>query len=1372
MKLDDIKNLSKDQAFEAVSKWSGISVGDLKGVYRVESSSGTDPKAFQEGVHGPESTAYGHFQITNSTLKGVQEQTGLKIDRNDFNQSLWAAGYVLKQNMAAFNNDSAMALGAFKEGTSREAATNSTARAYVAKVRGTAPVDMPEDQFTAGASQNRDILRQLGGAYTLTADNLMNTRAADIREATRGMKAEKESDIPGFQRRAAELAAGAAAINALDKGENTPYNAMDAVRTAVRRAPADEVSVKMTTPGAPAPDLDASGLVAATTADMAKGAEQYAKDSSVSFATAAEAAFENQSVIKQLSRMADNDAKRAANFDPEYLFDQARLDHYRKDERQFTHDELVHLSDASSLEDEKRIIAEIEGRRQRDYEINARGGSVAMTAGLLAGVADPVGWVAGFGAGKVAQVAMAGRTSLIARAGFAALENSAANVAITGMLDASGGYVSDHDYLMAGLTGATLGAAFGAAAKGLDETMARVSKGVESYNFSLQVEALKRVGPDGTPEQFQAAMRDIELERANQRVLTDDVLLAPVSEDQRISPLAGQEPATPEARAGVDGAEGNPFITGENPDLRMEVKARHGLDSITDEAERNVATEFYARAERAVKRNPIDLKKVTSLLTKLPEGVASWLESTGVRMARSQNPIMQWVAGNLSEVSTGAAGRQRTASILKSQLEDHGRAMWGDYNANFEMWRKAQKVGVWDEFTTGKARQDYDRAVALEVNARRFSSAADDAARNVDAHVKAGADAWERAMERMRAWQQKVQTVGHEALGTSSRGYMPQKLDPQKLLEWERAGKMGALENHFAQQFVDQLGMDEANAIKVARDYLGYAKRRALGGLDVPANLHDADMADALEEALAKAGVYGQETIDRFRERFQRGGAGHTKARKLDMDLTGHVLDPKTNQYVPLMEFYSTDMSKLYQSYMGRVTGEVALAQHGVYGSPAIKSMREAMMHGPQAATPAELESFDEFINDMLGRRGGDGNPGLRTAMSNARQLASMRYLGGMAITQAAELTQLVHHLGLNSFMKSIPLFRNLFEEVRAGGGAKLVDQIEVYGGYLDAEARFHFPFEEAGQVRLYGHDSPGIATKLIRSAGRQFMHISGHRAIHKFQMKMAVEQIGVKALRAAREGATPHHLLADMGFTPEKLALIREDLPNIATFDAKGNLRDLDFSKTQNPAAVAEFIQATQRGARQIIQGHFRGETGKYATDTLGQFLTQFRSFSITSAEKQWRRVATNAGVATAGLYLIGQMAIAAPIHLAKVHMLAQGKSGSEKKKYLEDNTNPAAFARSLVNYSSLTGVMDVPLDAMMGVAGAMGAPVGENAKIGTRGIEGWNPTLGYVGQGIRAGGRLLYNPSGDTLAKFGKAALPGANLPYLVPMVNIMAD
>ncbi|MCL5460343.1 hypothetical protein M3M33_17025, partial [Loigolactobacillus coryniformis] len=60
-------------------------------------------------------------------------------------------------------------------------------------------------------------------------------------------------------------------------------------------------------------------------------------------------------------------------------------------------------------------------------------------------------------------------------------------------------------------------------------------------------------------------------------------------------------------------------------------------------------------------------------------------------------------------------------------------------------------------------------------------------------------------------------------------------------------------------------------------------------------------------------------------------------------------------------------------------------------------------------------------------------------------------------------------------------------------------------------------------------------------------------------------------------------------------------------------------MTKITDPVARNATIQAVWRGTNQIIQGTYIGERGKWAHDGWQQLLTQFRTFSLVSMEKQW---------------------------------------------------------------------------------------------------------------------------------------------------------
>ena len=591
-------------------------------------------------------------------------------------------------------------------------------------------------------------------------------------------------------------------------------------------------------------------------------------------------------------------------------------------------------------------------------------------------------------------------------------------------------------------------------------------------------------------------------------------------------------------------------------------------------------------------------------------------------------------------------------------------------------------------------------------------------------------------------------------------------------MEWQAKSPktFNALRDKFADKFIGELGLDEPAARKLADDYLQYARTRATGGVDTPGNVRDTSIGGPLYDALLKAGVVSEEATGRAAKQNAKGGASFTKKR-LDIDLNDTFHDPVSGQDIPLTDFYVTDMSKLYSRYSSRLTGEVALAQYGVYGRQGVQGIRDAMTLGPNPAKANELAAFDDFIGDMLGS-GQDGSGLARSVSTNVRLLTSMKFLGGMGITQAAELMQMTHILGVDAALKSVPILRQLFSDVRAMKGSNLVKELELYGHYLDADAKFQFPSEVQGEYRTYGQDTPGLMSRTIRASAHGFQKLSAHQAIHRYQMKMATEQIASRTLRDINAGKDLGKFVKDMGFDDKTVAMIKDDLPNVATFDDKGRVLNLDLSKTKNPEAMSRFVTAVRRGSAQIIQGSFRGEKGRYANNVLGQILTQFRTFSLISAEKGMARTLGLAGPTVGAMYIIGQMMMSLPLQIARVQLAASGMDRQKQKKYLDENLSAMALARASMNYSSLTGILDVPTDLAMGIGGAFGLPVGENAKLGTRGIEGSLPVLGYLGGGMSSTGRFLYNPTAQNAVKAGRTWLPGSNLPYLTPFLNQLSQ
>jgi len=244
------------------------------------------------------------------------------------------------------------------------------------------------------------------------------------------------------------------------------------------------------------------------------------------------------------------------------------------------------------------------------------------------------------------------------------------------------------------------------------------------------------------------------------------------------------------------------------------------------------------------------------------------------------------------------------------------------------------------------------------------------------------------------------------------------------------------------------------------------------------------------------------------------------------------------------------------------------------------------------------------------------------------------------------------------------------------------------------------------------------------------------------------------------------------MGFTDELVQALKADLPQVAEWDANGKLVGWDLTRVSDPATAEAFAQAVHRGVSQIIQGTFIGERNKWLHNDYLKLMLQLRTFGITATEKQLGRTVMlhgggAKGYAYAGGILLGQMAMALPLHLARIHLAAAGRG--DREEFIKQSTAPGALALALMNYSSISGSAGDILDLVaalgsgwMGEEGreVIGARTGQATSVGRL-----IPAAGSIDAAFKVlgGQSSLYN---------AVKQLPFSNLPYLQPWVGMTKE
>ena len=797
-----------------------------------------------------------------------------------------------------------------------------------------------------------------------------------------------------------------------------------------------------------------------------------------------------------------------------------------------------------------------------------------------------------------------------------------------------------------------------------------------------------------------------------------------------------------------------------------DVIKRYGLDTLdtTDSrgrAEQKAIAQLIHDSEEWLKANPQDVDKMRTIM----KNSLFDARTPGLILAEADNPVLKAVAGILVENTMGGSGRRVTAALRKAQWEREfvGNAVVavGSHYETFRNKRLGVLKGIADDLSDAKTRKEFNDAVYMEVNARSLGQEISSAP-----EVKAAADALEVSYERMLKAQKDVRTVGWGALPENSRGYMPRITDKRQWLTLSTERKQ-ALHKALAEQFQERGDMDAAFADRVASKYLDHISTNANGGHEIPANVHDPMALDYVQEAMKAAGMTEAE-VREFASRMARGGPSHTKAR-LDLDVLKEYTDADGKTF-RLMDIMETDPIELLRGQARRVSGEVALTQHGVMGSAGLKLLRRAAEKAQKAGDAGHvkgMEAFDQVAAEMLGRPFGDEMP---TWMEGALTANAASNLGFMGWMQMGELINTAAGLGVLDTMKMVSDFPRLMQEVKVlakGGKVEngILGSLEVSGAEFGlAGYKMITQYDNPSSIHAaVGRQDSGTLIKSVRVMGHKLGTVSLHRIIQATQVRGVAEQITKKSLRYIREGKESK-ALADMGFTPDMVERIKAELPAIAKWDANGTLASLDMTKASDPALIGDFIATVNRGAGQLIQDTFIGEKGAWQHSNLGKVMTQFRSFPITAMEKQWGRLRGMHGAPAA----LGIIMAAAPLgfamYAARTAVNAIGRPDSDE--YIERQFQPLAVGRGLMNYIGALGLAPDMMDALTAVVvpDDLKKEWGLQTRVGSSPtLGGIVPVVGYADTWLRAANNLD-NPHAIV------RALPFSNAPWTVPLINLL--
>lgn len=793
-----------------------------------------------------------------------------------------------------------------------------------------------------------------------------------------------------------------------------------------------------------------------------------------------------------------------------------------------------------------------------------------------------------------------------------------------------------------------------------------------------------------------------------------------------------------------------------------------GVDGMmrTDPARAKYLSEMYASSESWVAKNPVDEARLADLYSRMGR-MAPVLASTGQQLLRSQHPVLRKFVGTVLESTTGASGRRSSAAIDKFMMERLYFTELEKLPHLQSLYRRRNGTGPVSEFLSRKNTQQFNRDLTQYMNALLYNRELPEVA----PEVRVAARAFERFYDKPRMDMQRVGAPGAEGMPSNSRGYFPRKFRPEAIQGMSNSQRR-ALTGEYSRQ-LNLLWDNVAMADRVAAQIVEHARIASLGGVEIPANVYSKSAVPLLREAIAKSGVgearLSDAEIDKLVKRITNKAPQYTKKR-LELDIDSTIRDPETGEQFSMLDFYETDQMKLALNYGRRTSGEIALAKYGIMGDEGLALIRDSMSIGKdgvrlsgQALDDAKA-AFDQVAAEMMGRPYGKSD-WFRTA-DNLRMLVASTRLGGMAFTQLGESANAVPALGVSHALSSVKSMPRLLAELRSGKPNPMLSSIENISGEIGTEYKVNFPFQNLDDTFVHGAEQMGTFTKVVRTTANAVPHLNGWHYVHAVQVRGMAEEILHKTMKQAKGAKADMTMLNDMGITQQMVDNLRDNLDAVAKFDAKGKMTEFDIMGMSDPKLAHDFAQAINRGAKQIIQGSFVGETGKWAHNDLLRILFQFRTFSIQSQEKQWTRVAAAKGAFKTFGFMVGAMSWALPIHFARIQINALGRE--DRKEYVESQLDPLVLGRALFNYGALTGLSSDMFDVGIAGLGTFEGVTGTNIDIDRSNVRGISdgdiagviPAAGYVNQLMRS------VTSGDVDALL--RMFPGSNIPYLVPLFN----
>lgn len=955
------------------------------------------------------------------------------------------------------------------------------------------------------------------------------------------------------------------------------------------------------------------------------------------------------------------------------------------------------------------LLHDYDGQAHANELLAARGGFTQFTANALAGLVDvdaPLALLSGPLAGTAKAGLLSTRFGQMAlQAGIGGV-TGASLMAVDTSVNPTGDWTS---IPTAGLLGASFGMVGGMVTP---KHFAKVRE--DAIN---EFDAFVRDGTPGAKDPFESTVHTDENPYASPT--------PPPSAPRKPTAIPVPEEAEPVGGSTVGAAQLNPhdwkghMADPEELDIALAAEARAkalGYDKVTDRAWDRVE-EFSEPLAKMARRFEAVIK-------------ASPLVSVFDRMQQSGSRIVQMLGHDLMVSPSGISVNLKAGALIKTHYENMLRgtgipAFADSYNA----WAAGKGIGVIERNFNRDLKEEFNREVALELQARRHGGPL-----HPDPQVQKAADAHDAfSKAELEVYQGRPGegTVhGWEEVKWAP-GYMPQRWSGAKMARLIRDGelKRGDFEEALAGQYLrDHPGMDPADAKVYARAVISRALTRDKGMNTNLIGILQEDGTEFLREVLRNNNVSDKD-ITRLTDALlssaqERSRQGQSKQR-IEVDLRAPIGKGKI-----LLDVVETDLMDSMARRARGASGRSALARKGIYSpqdrdriinaalneqlarrghvasAETLGDKVDELLNDPKDVTRQELLDFFSFFSE--GAAGGGVSP----TVSRLMKITNLSLLNGLGLTQLAESGPMIAAFGWEKFLHYAG------DSIKASlgkGDSELVKELTHMHIMAPEHRLYRDDMTHDFEKGLAQNEFWSKVDNYLNQAQRVQGYMTGYYKVKEFQQRIAVTAGADKVMRMIREGASADRL-AEIGLTPALQARLKKYIDN-GTIEFKPPsgttvlrekqeyLYKLNFEKW-DPKDVEDFTSMLNLIVHRQVQKTLAGESSLlFHKDGLAALFVHLKSFPLIAMTKQTLRHARIADSESLGAIFYGLMTAGA------VYAAKQALNGNTDT--LQD---PVKLMKGAFGMSNLTGWFPMFSDPVATILGM------DNLKFNqySRGIDG----------------------------------------------------